>query len=113
MKLSANYVKNFLDTPSSLNGHEGVVTILQDNTADINEHNNGGVSPIYVSSSVGHAYIVKLLTKNVVDVDSCNLQLTYSSVSLIDILYSFKCYDVRLGSFLFQTFTKITFIVMR
>ena len=49
MKLSANYVKNMLDTHSSLNGHEGVVTILLDNTADINEHKNGGVSPIYVS----------------------------------------------------------------
>lgn len=85
MKLSANYVKTILDTHSSLNGHECVVTILLDNTADVNEHNNGGVSPIYVSSSVGHAYIVKLLTENVVDVDSCYLQLTYSSVSLIGI----------------------------
>ena len=48
------------------------MTILLDNTADVHYHNNGGVSPIYVSSSEEPAYIVKLLTEISVEVDSCN-----------------------------------------
>jgi ankyrin repeat protein len=54
---------------ASENGHEGIVSVLLNNDADVNICRSKGSTPLFVACMEGHELVVKLLLNNYANVN--------------------------------------------